>query len=516
MLEAISPYNLAQASQASTYAGVQHTQTVLVSRTLRWSDVSLLDFLRRGTSAPRIYWESEEGALGFAGYGAAAVLTAAGPDRFRAIRQGMRRLFENAIWETTDAPPQAGPRLFGGFSFDPHHIPQRIWAAFPAAYFVLPRYQLTRFEGQNWLTINCLVNEVGSGNGRLESCLELPRAVDDFGLSTRQTSSPPSFRICGIEYPVGRDVWCRLIEEAVHQIHRGELDKVVLARTCDVHLDRPVQPTGVLARLRTRYPDCFRFLIEPVSGHAFFGATPELLVEVGGTPSDMDRSTFSGSGGSKRSSSPSMVAGNLVGLRDRLPEGQSCSSLAIRAVAMAGSVARGNSPEEDEALGRQLMTSPKERQEHAFVVDAVEASLRPLVTELHVPEQPALRRFRNIQHLETVIRGALAEGYDVLSAVEVLHPTPAVGGVPRVSALQAIAERELLPRGWYAAPVGWMDAHGHGLFAVAIRSAVSVGSRARLYAGAGIVADSDPEREWAETGLKFRPMLEALGGLVNP
>ena len=261
--------------------------------------------------------------------------------------------------------------------------------------------------------------------------------------------------------------WRRLVNDAVRRIHLGELDKVVLARTCDVQMDRDVDPTEVLARLERRYTGCYRFLVEPAPGHAFFGATPELLVEVAGA--------------------------------------------SLNTVAMAGSVPRGNSADADAAFAREIMTSLKERQEHAFVVDAIETSLRPLVTELDVPEQPVLRRLHNIQHLQTVIRGRLAQGAGVLEAVEALHPTPAVGGVPRLPALQMIADEEPVPRGWYASPVGWMDLQGNGVFGVAIRSAVSVGSQARLYAGAGIVADSDAEREWEETELKFRPMLEALG-----
>jgi len=432
-------------------------QPVLVSYTRPWHDGSLIDFLQPAAGMPRVYWESERMPVGFAGQGVAAALMAAGPRRFQTIQRGANRLFDSAILEAVGAPPTAGPRLFGGFSFQAEHTPNGIWAAFPAAYFVLPRYQLTQIEGRNWLTVNRFVNcESGVPNSQLQV--------------VNQAGSSSTFAIRNSQFAI-RDsmdaaTWRRLVKNAVLRIHHGELEKVVLARTCELTMDRPIDPVQVLSRLKRRYPNCYRFWIEPAPGHVFYGATPELLVEVAGS--------------------------------------------AVRTVAMAGSIGRGDSAEVDALLAQQLMTSPKERQEHAFVVHAVEAALHPLVRQLHVPEQPTVRRLHNIQHLQTIIEGELAGGVGVLSAVEALHPTPAVGGVPRTLALQMIAEAEPVSRGWYASPVGWMDSRGNGLFSVAIRSAVSVGTHARLYAGAGIVADSDPEREWEETGLKFRPMLEAL------
>ncbi|MFQ5593486.1 MAG: isochorismate synthase MenF [Anaerolineae bacterium] len=450
----------------------------LVSRSQSWPETSLGDFLRLGAGAPRVYWESGEASIGFAGFGVALALTAAGPNRFRDIQASVRRLSASALLEAVAAPPAVGPRLFGGFAFQPEHEPTGIWAAFPAACFILPRYQLTRVEGRNWLTVNQIVGGLQTAN----SDLRTPNGKPCNG-GVANTNSPSGIRLpqpathnlqlsivnCQLSIvnsmPAGR--WHHLVNDAVRRIRHGELDKVVLARTCDVQTDQPIDPTDVLARLKRRYPDCYRFLIEPAPGYSFFGATPELLVEVNGT--------------------------------------------SLNTVAMAGSVPRGDSAEADAAFARELMTSLKERQEHAFVVDAIAASLRPLMTALDVPAQPALRRLRNIQHLQTVIRGRLADGAGVLEAVEALHPTPAVGGVPRLPALQMIADEEPVPRGWYASPVGWMDLQGNGVFGVAIRSAVSVGAQARLYAGAGIVAGSDAEREWEETELKFRPMLEALG-----
>lgn len=443
---------------------------VLVSYTVPWSEASLIAFLSQAAGDARVYWESSRHAVSFAGAGTAAVLMADGADRFCAIRQGVARLFENSIVEAVDAPPAVRPRLFGGFSFQTDHAPHGIWSAFPAAYFVLPRYQLTRAEGRSWLTLNQLIRpgeDVWPNENLSNDCggAATHRFTDRrLGVSAGEMPA----RVREIRYPMPPATWRCLVQSAIERISQGELGKVVLARTCDVELDRAIQPAAVLAQLATRYPDCYRFLIEPVPGHAFYGAPPEVLVEVSGSM--------------------------------------------LRTVAMAGSIGRGATPDEDAALGQALLSSAKDRAEHAFVVEAIQRSLRPLVRTLDVAEEPALRRLHNIQHLETSIAGELAAGTDILSAVEALHPTPAVGGVPQARALQMIAAEEPTLRGWYAAPVGWLDARGDGLFAVAIRSAVSVGQRARLFAGAGIVSDSDPEREWEETGLKFQPLLEALTG----
>jgi menaquinone-specific isochorismate synthase len=179
---------------------------------------------------------------------------------------------------------------------------------------------------------------------------------------------------------------------------------------------------------------------------------------------------------------------------------------------IAGSIARGVTDDEDERLAQVLLASEKDRTEHEVVVHAVKEALSGVCDELIRPsDTPKVVRSRNVQHLSTPLRGRLSGGNCVLDLVERLHPTPAVGGFPRDLALHAIREREGFDRGWYAGPLGWVNGNGEGEFAVAIRSALLAGNEATLYAGAGIVADSDPDAEYAETGLKLKPMLAALG-----
>jgi isochorismate synthase len=182
----------------------------------------------------------------------------------------------------------------------------------------------------------------------------------------------------------------------------------------------------------------------------------------------------------------------------------------VETAALAGSAARGHTPEEDAALGRELFESKKEQEEHAVVVRALRAALEPHCESLDVPESPSLLRLEGIQHLETRFAGALASGAHLLEIADALHPTPAVGGAPRAPAVDWLARHERLDRGWYAGAVGFVDAEGGGDLAVALRSALLRGGDALLYAGAGIVAGSVPEDELLETRIKLRALLTPL------
>jgi isochorismate synthase len=261
--------------------------------------------------------------------------------------------------------------------------------------------------------------------------------------------------------------WQEVVGGVAGELRDGtlELEKVVLARECLVEAAAPFDPVPVLDRLRAAYPSCFVFAVTR-GERCFLGATPEQLV--------------------------------------RLREG------AVQAMSLAGSIARGATPEEDERLGEQLLSSAKDRAEHAVVVRAMSEGLAGACTAVAVPAEPVLLKVRNVQHLRTTVNGHARSGTTILDLVERLHPTPAVGGYPRKQALQLIREREGLDRGWYAGPLGWVNARGDGEFAVALRSALLHGAQARVFAGCGIVGDSDPAAEYAESCLKLRPLLTAL------
>lgn len=448
-------------------------QARLVSVSQPIDRIAPLRFLRvaAGADEQRIFWQQADADYVFAGYGVAASLTATGPARFQVIHDDMIRLFADAVIETVNE--HIRPRLFGGFAFQ-HDTPlDGLWRAFAPAYFVLPRVLLTQYSGLSWLTVSGCVPPGGEAalRAELDALVRLlESAEDDEDTAEHIHAAAPV-----VHYPLDQAGWRQQITSATRRMQAGELDKVVLSRTCDVTFGNDkadsVNPLDALERLARPYASSYRFLIEAAPGSAFFGATPELLAEVNG----------------------------------RL----------LKTVALAGSIRRGTNAAEDDDLAAQLWANPKERYEHGLVVEGLRDLLEPRTHELVIPEVPGVMKLSNIQHLYTPIYGELRAEDGILSLVELLHPTPALGGYPREIAMQTIVQSEIITRGWYASPVGWLDAQGDGMFVVAIRSAVSSGARARLYAGAGIVAASDPDREWDETRLKFRPMLEALSADIH-
>lgn len=247
-----------------------------------------------------------------------------------------------------------------------------------------------------------------------------------------------------------------------------DLDKVVLAHAVEVVRPEPFDAAALVAALAQRHPDCFAFQLAPEDGAVFCGVSPERLVR--------------------------RDAGRLL------------------SGALAGSAPRSSDPARDEAAGRALAASVKDREEHAIVVDMIVEALRPLVRDVEHPEGPELARFANVQHLFTPIEGRPQPGVGLLDAVEALHPTPAVGGMPRDAALAAIRRFERRPRGLYAGVVGWVDGAGQGDTAVAIRSALLHRDRALVFAGGGIVRGSVPEVEVEETRVK----LDAVLGVMVP
>jgi isochorismate synthase len=258
------------------------------------------------------------------------------------------------------------------------------------------------------------------------------------------------------------EVWTGLVDDAIRTIRRGPLSKVVLARLIEVAVD-DLEPFGLLGVLGRRFPGAFLYAWAE-GGSVFLGASPELLVERRGD--------------------------------------------AVRSFPLAGS-ATPDRPG-DEAAARALLESAKDRAEHKFVVDQIVERLGPVTTCLTVPDEPTVVHLENIQHLGTEIEGRLSYPIPVTRLASALHPTPAVAGTPTGEAMSFIRASETFDRGWYAGAIGWTDDAGDGEVAVAVRAALVTGSTARLYAGAGIVEDSVPERELAETEAKLRALSDVL------
>jgi menaquinone-specific isochorismate synthase len=255
------------------------------------------------------------------------------------------------------------------------------------------------------------------------------------------------------------------VQRALQSIAAGQFDKIVLAKALDITANQPFNLIGSLQNLRDRYPNCYRFSASCGNGETFIGASPERLVAV----------------------------------HDRQ----------LKTEALAGSAPRGATIVEDEGFAAQLLDSDKEAREHQLVIDFITQRLASLDIQAQLAE-PRLLRLPNIQHRHTPITATMPAQGHILDVVGGLHPTPAVAGWPRAIACQHIPQYEDFDRGWYAAPIGWVDTQGNGEFAVGIRSALLKGNQARLFAGAGIVAGSDPERELNEVQMKLQALLQAL------
>lgn len=373
------------------------------------------------------------------------------------VRRAHRALLE---WAVVEGPAArgAGPVCAGGFRFDPAAPRSGLWSAFSDGLLVLPRLVVTRSARDCWLTVNVLVRrETDPAGAAAEALAELTALMEGRPVPASQ---PPVDQ--ETEEPAPE--WASGVRRALAAIAGGEMSKVVLARRRNLYARGDFSVEAALDHLAAAYPECAAFAMA-VGGAVFLGASPEALVHLN--------------------------AGVLS---------LSC---------LAGSAARGATPEEDEALARELRESAKERREHAAVVAQVTAVLRETCADLGWDATPRLVKLATVQHLATFVTGRPRDSAGILSLVEALHPTPAVGGVPTQRALEVIRALEG-DRGWYAGPVGWVDQRGEGEFNVGIRSALLCGGQATLFAGSGIVEGSDPERELRETELKFQPLLNAL------
>jgi menaquinone-specific isochorismate synthase len=264
------------------------------------------------------------------------------------------------------------------------------------------------------------------------------------------------------------EAWASAVSRALAEVSSGALSKVVLARVQTASFEGVMDPVDVVLNLWRENPGSHVFLFEPFPGQILLGAAPETVATVQGGE--------------------------------------------FHATAVAGSIARGNTPEEQKVLERELLKSEKDRREHRVCVEDMVHRLTEISQDIQAQSEPHVLTLSAIQHLETAITAQLQPDENILSAVEALHPTPAVCGFPRDRALEFLGAEEPFQRGWYAGPVGWFDSDGNGVFVPALRSAVGRGKEWRLFAGAGIVAGSDPSREWAETRIKFQPVLKALSG----
>lgn len=442
-------------------------EPVLVSATSRVDRPESLVDLLRGASVAGESWalieQPDRGRRGLLALGAALTLEIDPdrPDRLGGIANRWQHLARTALADAPGGVPGSGLVLVGGMAFDPLGGGGSAWDGFGGGDLTIPAVSVACVDDSATLTVTVAVAPGDDGReilarAQLSTALLVPRSPDP---------ADPFLAAPEVRSVLAASHFTEAVARAVRRIEGREFEKIVLAREIEVKSPQPWDVPEVLHRLGRRFPACFIFGIG--RGDAtMLGASPELLLR-----------------------------------RD----GQR-----VETVALAGSTRRSDDPSVDEHLAERLMASAKDRREHDLVVQRIRRTLGPHALWVTAPETPQIATVANVHHLATPIRAQLDGRARLLDLVDALHPTPAVGGEPAEDALRAIPELEGMDRGWYAAPIGWVDRAGDGEFFVGLRSGVVRGQAARLFAGVGIVADSDPASELAETELKLGAVLSAL------
>lgn len=376
-----------------------------------------------------------------------------GADRFSDLARSAQTIYRQIDSLSVAGAPPRSPRFFGGLAFADGKR-DRSWKIFGDARFVLPRWQIDEIGCEPTLTLAVTADELTSRSQRHRWLQALETKL---ALWSHETEEQSPSRRSEVTRP-SPEAWENTVRAARQAILRGQFRKLVAAQIFDVDLERPLQPSALAASIPTAGEGVTGFAFR-FGDATFFGATPETLVK-------------------------------RLGRR-------------MWSEALAGTAPSEISPS-------QFLASSKDRHEHRLVVDEVTRQLAPLCSELAWSPVPRVRALGHLQHLHTPICGRLANDLHLLELASILHPTPAVGGLPSADAVAWIAAHEPFDRGWYGGPVGWFDGRGDGELRVALRCALADGTRIRVPAGAGLVAGSRAAAEYRETELKAKTMIHRL------
>lgn len=428
-------------------------------------DPTAVVFASRRANEPWFCWEQPDRGVLIASLGRVETVASRGGDRFREVAAECAHLSgEASVVSLADDDARTGPTWVGGFSFAGEGATSPQWSSFEPAAMTLPEISFGAHPSGMTMTVNSMVDRDEDTESIAARLLARVAALSPSGLP--MLDPHPSHRP-RIESARSPGEFESSVAAAVDRIRSGEIEKVVLAREVVVHAGSAHDPAAIFAAIREGFPSCFNFCVGTPEA-AFIGASPELLVR--------------------------------------------CEGRSVSTVGLAGSTRRSSDPAVDDHLAEKLLTSPKDRGEQGLVVDGIVKALSRLSVWVEAAEEPDIVKVANIQHLATPVVAQLAQPRTAIELAGTLHPTPAVGGEPWKKASLVMDEVEALDRGWYAGPVGWMDGSGDGEFCVALRSALLRDREAHLYAGVGVVADSDPAAELAETEIKLGALLPLIGG----
>jgi len=408
--------------------------------------------------ADRIFWGSTMDDFYLVGLGSCAEVND-GDKGLPEMEQMIWRMMESASIYNPFQTHGTGLVAFGGMTFDMKNQHKTLWNNFPHQSLRIPKWVVTKDRQTFYCTVNTYVTELDEVYEFVDKIQDEMKALWTGNESLGQ--NPPLQSKTEIQ--PGK--WKATVAQAVEEIKYGKAQKIVLAREMNVRLSDQANIGAMLNTFRDTQENSYLFAIE-CNGDCFIGATPERLVRM-----DDQR---------------------------------------ILSTCLAGTISRGANMEEDEMLKDRLLQDTKNRKEHDFVVIMIRNALEKYCFDINIPEEPVIYPLKHLQHLYTPVRATLKQGVCITDIVHTLHPTPALGGVPREESLRFIRENELLERGWYGAPLGWLDSNRNGEFAVSIRSGLVKGDNISLFAGCGIMGESDPEAEYKETKIKFSPMLSVL------
>lgn len=437
-----------------------HEKHQLVSYTKRISTFNPLSVLELGKDENRFFWKRNDDHLYLVGIGNLIELAAKQVD-YQAIYEKWNQLVEKAIVHNPFSVPGTGLVSFGGLAFDDRKETSQLWGNFSASQLRVPRFLFIKYKNDYYLTINLIVQN----NEHVRLQLQEIHHEEQQLLQDLQELPPLGTVLKQKEIDTAN--WKQIIENAKQAIRNHLAEKIVLARELRLKLSARGEMSSVVKRLLETQPNSYVFAFEQ-GDECFLGATPERLV--------------------------------------RLEQEQ------LQSMCLAGTAPRGETEDMDKQVHYELLNDKKNREEHDFVVQMIRQAIEPYCENIYIPDIPTVYPLKNLQHLYTPVTATMKQGYHIFDIIKQLHPTPALGGTPKEVALAFIREHEPMDRGWYGAPIGWIDHRNNGEFAVAIRSGLIQNDEASLFAGCGIVKDSDVEAEYEETKIKFLPMLHVLGG----
>lgn len=408
----------------------------------------------------RTFWSSTKTSFYMVGAGTVCPIVAT-ENRFQETKRQWQEVVSQATIYNPYQVPGTGLTAIGGMRFDPKKQRTKLWKKFADSAFQIPQFMLVQAEQAAYLTINAYIDITDDVSKRADALRETAK-----NLLQGVEVLPEGAELKRVE-EIDPEQWKEQVLRATKEIKQQKAEKIVLARELRLKLSKQTEIAPLLRRLMEQQTNSYVFAVER-GDDCFVGATPERLVKLE---------------------------------REQL-----------LSTCLAGTAPRGETIKEDQNIGQALLYDPKNRGEHDFVVQMIKQAMKQFGLDIEIPDGPELYPLKNLQHLYTPITATLKQGYSIFDIVEALHPTPALGGVPCEKSLAFIREHEVVERGWYGAPIGWLDSNQNGEFAVAIRSGLVQGDEVSLFAGCGVMKDSDPEAEYEETSIKFSPMLSIFGG----